>query len=85
VRVLSWEWLELSSVTVPAQPDARITGIKAHAGARVVRLRDRPPVADHVVRLSEFDKRKGKIIADARKRIARDIRLGIRTPRRVKL
>lgn len=35
MRYTAWEWLELSCVTVPAHPDAAITGIKAsHHGAR---------------------------------------------------
>lgn len=62
LRFLSWEWLELSACAVPANPDARITGLKA-AGHTVVKL---PPPTLHDIakdflpqfrNLSEKDKR----------------------------
>lgn len=37
-RFLSWEWLELSACAIPAQPDAKIIGLKSVRGGRTVRL-----------------------------------------------
>jgi hypothetical protein len=74
-RFKSWEWLELSAVTVPAHPEARITGVKAsrqapfHAGAQ--------SGLAHVVKLSDGDLRMGRLLADAQKRAEARARLGI--------
>jgi hypothetical protein len=68
LRFTAWEWLELSAVTVPAQPDAAITGMKAHAST-----------SD-----SAIEARKDKIRRDALYRdvetTARRKRLGIVVP-----
>ncbi len=37
-RFTSWEWLELSAVSVPAQPGATITGVKAYRRPGVVKV-----------------------------------------------
>lgn len=56
MRFTSWEWLELSLVSVPAQPDAVITGVhgKAHA-------RPREDIRDTIT------KRVGEVMSDAMK------------------
>jgi HK97 family phage prohead protease len=72
IRYTAWDWLELSAVSVPAQADARITGTK---GQRNIRLEPNRPT--RVVKLSERDKRVGKIAADAKKRADARRRVGI--------
>jgi phage head maturation protease len=56
-RFKRWSWLELSAVSVPAQPDAVVTGLKrAPKTARVVRLTDLERVA--AKSRSRIDRRK---------------------------
>jgi len=68
-RYSRWNWVELSAVAVPAQPDARITATRS-AGSKV----------HTVVRLNQQDMRMGKLIAAAHARAAARKRMGIANP-----
>jgi phage head maturation protease len=61
----TWRWLELSAVSVPAQPEARVTGVKAAQSK------------DRVVKLQPAEKLRGRMLLEAESRSARRKRLGI--------
>lgn len=58
-RFLTWEWLELSAVTIPAQPDARITGLKSARSddAAVITARVRKMRTEKLIASIERDSR----------------------------
>jgi hypothetical protein len=66
-RFTRWSWYELSAVSVPANADCVVDGLKRAPGPRVVRLSSR-------------EKNIGAIEADASQRAKRRARLGLPTP-----
>lgn len=52
IRFKSWEWLELSLVSIPANPDARITGIKSIDTELRRAVRACAPIGADVVRIA---------------------------------
>jgi len=64
----SWDWLELSAVSTPCNAEALVTSVKRAPG--VPERRANHSQADHrkgVVRLTESDRRRGKMMADAKR------------------
>lgn len=94
LRFRAWEWLELSACAVAANPDARITGLKAaRRSARAVRIGSKATLYDIAKdflpshHLSDHEKR---IVRLMREQILRgldneirDLKLGIRPGTRV--
>lgn len=64
-RFTQWEWLELSAVSVPCNPEAQVTGLK------------RAPDRARLVKLTDEDERRAKILSDSTRRIHRRKALGI--------
>lgn len=74
-RFLAWEWLELSACAVPANPDAKITGLKrASSGVRQVKV-GKP--AHRVVKFTRKELLIAKWKVEADRRAAARKRLGI--------
>lgn len=66
-RFKRWTWLELSAVSVPAQPDAVVTGLKRAPGEERTR----------VVHLSATELRRGKLLVAVDRQAERQKRLGL--------
>lgn len=70
-RYLAWEWLELSLVAVPAQPEAEILAVRAaENGRRAHVAKIAPAAAGHTVRLAPVDLALGRELAASRQRTA---------------
>jgi len=83
LKYLRYEILELSLVAVPAAPGATIDNYRSARGAgRVVRL-GAPPNAGRVVRLTQTEINRGKVLADLQARTGTDATSGIRKPTHV--